>query len=120
WARDHAGQFGAKAGAAAIGGDSMGGAFAAAVCHELRRAGEPQPELQLLVYPAVDLASDSPSMTQFGDAFPLSKPMMDWFTAHYLGPDADPADPRLSPLRAKDFAGLAPAVIATAGFDPLV
>jgi acetyl esterase/lipase len=45
--------------------------------------------------------------------------MMDWFMGHYLGPDDDPADPRLSPLREKDLAGLAPAVIATAGFDPL-
>jgi acetyl esterase/lipase len=39
---------------------------------------------------------------------------------HYLGPGDDPADPRLSPLRSRDLAGLAPAVVVTAGFDPLV
>ena len=118
WARDNAGRFGATG--AAIGGDSMGGAFAAAVCQALKRAGEPQPALQLLIYPAVDIASQTESMTTFAEAFPLSRPLMDWFIGHYLGPDADPADPRLSPLKAKDLAGLAPAVIATAGFDPLV
>ena len=118
WGRDGAARFGAKG--AAIGGDSMGGNFAALVCQEMKRAGEPQPALQLLIYPAVDVASETPSMTTFADAFPLSRPLMEWFIGHYLGPDADPADPRLSPLKAKDLMGLAPAVIVTAGFDPLV
>ena len=118
WGRDHAGSYGAKG--AAIGGDSMGGSFAAIVCQELKRAGEDQPALQLLVYPCVDVASETPSMTTYADAFPLGRPMMEWFMGHYLSPDADPADPRLSPLRSADLAGLAPAVVATAGFDPLV
>ncbi|MFN3584246.1 alpha/beta hydrolase [Phenylobacterium sp.] len=118
--RDNAGRFGAPDGHAAIGGDSMGGNFAAIVCQELRKAGEPQPALQLLVYPCTDVASQSASMQTYGDAFPLSRPMMDWFMGHYLGPGDDPADPRLSPLRARSLKGLAPAVVATAGFDPLV
>lgn len=120
WGRDHAGRFGAPDGHAAVGGDSMGGNFAAIVCQELKRAGEPQPALQLLVYPCTDVASQTASMQTFGDAFPLSRPMMDWFMGHYLGPGDDPADPRLSPLRARSLKGLAPAVVATAGFDPLV
>jgi acetyl esterase/lipase len=120
WGRDNAGRFGAPAGHAAMGGDSMGGNFAAIVCQEMKRAGEPQPALQLLVYPCTDVASETPSMTTYADAFPLTRAMMDWFMGHYLGPGDDPADPRLSPLRAKDLSGLAPAVIATAGFDPLV
>jgi acetyl esterase/lipase len=118
WGRDHAAQFGARD--AAIGGDSMGGSFAAIVCQQLKAAGEPQPVAQLLVYPATDVASETASMTTFADAFPLNRAMMDWFMGHYLTPDADPADPRLSPLKARDLSGLAPAVIATAGFDPLV
>lgn len=118
WGRDNATRFGASG--VAIGGDSMGGNFAAVVCQEMKRAGEPQPALQLLVYPATDLASESASMTTYADAFPLTRPMMDWFMGHYLGPEADPTDVRLSPLRAGDLTGLAPAVIATAGFDPLV
>jgi len=120
WGRDTAGRFGAPEGRAAIGGDSMGGNLAAIVCQELRNAGEPQPALQLLVYPCTDVASQSASMQTYGDAFPLSRPMMDWFMGHYLGPGDDPADPRLSPLRARSLKGLAPAVVATAGFDPLV
>ena len=59
-------------------------------------------------------------MTTYADACPLSRDLMDWFIGHYLGPGDDPTDPRLSPLKAADLAGLAPAVIATAGFDPLV
>jgi acetyl esterase/lipase len=120
WARDQAARFGAAPGHAAIGGDSIGGEFAAAICQELRRLGEPQPALQLLIYPAVDAASETPSMTQYADAYPLSREMIDWFIGHYVGPDDDLADSRLSPARAQDLAGLAPALIATAGFDPLV
>ena len=120
WARDNAHRFEAPAGVAAIGGDSMGGNFAAVAAQELRRAGEPQPALQLLIYPCVDLASQTPSMTTYADAFPLSRALMEWFAGHYAGADASPADPRLSPLRQPDLSGLAPAVVATAGFDPLL
>lgn len=117
--RDNAQRFGAPPGAAAIGGESMGGNFAAVICHDLKRAGEPQPALQLLVYPCVDVASQTASMTLYAEAFPLGRPLMDWFMGHYLGPGDDPADPRLSPLRQPDLAGLAPALVVTAGFDPL-
>jgi len=120
WARDNTARFGAAQVAPAIGGDSMGGNFAAIVTQEMRRLGEPQPALQLLIYPAVDVASETASMATYADAYPLSRPIMDWFMGHYMGPDANPADPRLSPNKTEDLAGLAPAVVATAGFDPLV
>jgi acetyl esterase/lipase len=120
WARDNAERFGAPAGQAAIGGDSMGGNFAAIACQELKRRGEAQPALQLLVYPCVDVACESASMTTYAEAFPLSRALMDWFMGHYMGPGDSPADPRLSPLRAEDLSGLAPAVVVTAGFDPLL
>jgi acetyl esterase/lipase len=120
WGRDNAERFGAPIAQAAIGGDSMGGNFAAVICQELKRKGEPQPILQLLIYPCVDVACESASMTTYGDSFPLTRATMDWFMGHYLGPGDSPADPRLSPLRAKEVSGLAPAVIVTAGFDPLL
>lgn len=66
WARDNAESLGAAAGQAAIGGNSMGGNFSAVVAQELKRAGEPQPVLQLLIYPAVDMASETQSMTTYG------------------------------------------------------
>lgn len=118
--RDNAERFGAPLAQAAVGGDSQGGNFAAVACQMLKRAGEPQPILQLLVYPCVDMACESASMTTYADAFPLNRAMMDWFTGQYLGPGDTPADPRLSPLRETDLKGLAPAVVVTAGFDPLL
>ena len=117
WALARAGEHGAKG--AAVGGDSMGGNFATVICQMLKQAGEDQPALQLLVYPCTDVASDSPSMSTYADAFPLDRAMMAWFMDHYLDPGSDPTDLRLSPLRTPDLAGLAPAVVATAGFDPL-
>ena len=120
WGREHAADFGAPVAQAAIGGDSMGGGFAAVICQELKAAGEPQPVLQLLIYPWVDVACESASMATYGDAFPLTRATLDWFAGHYMGPGDSPADPRLSPLRAKDVSGLAPAVVVTAGFDPLL
>jgi acetyl esterase/lipase len=120
WARANAGRFGAPVGVAAIGGECMGANLAAVICQELRRHGEPQPVLQLLLYPVTDVASETQSMTTYADAYPLSRAAVEWFMGHYLGPGDNPADPRLSPLKADDLAGLAPAVIATAGFDPLV
>jgi len=120
WARDNAARFGAPEGVASIGGDSMGGNFAAIVAQEMKRTGEPQPALQLLIYPAVDVASETQSMTTYAEAYPLSRDTMNWFMAHYMAPDADPADPRLSPIKTQDLSGLAPAIVATAGFDPLV
>ena len=118
--RDNAERFGAPKGKAAIGGDSMGGGFAAAVCQALKAAGEPQPELQLLIYPWVDVACESASMTIYGESYPLTRTLLKWFADHYMGPQDNPDDPRLSPLEAKDVSGLAPAVVVTAGFDPLV
>jgi acetyl esterase/lipase len=59
-------------------------------------------------------------MTTYADAYPLSRSTMQWFMGHYMGPDDDPVDPRISPLKAADLKDLAPAIIATAGFDPLV
>ena len=119
WARDNTARFGAAPDQAAIAGDSMGGNFAAVLCQEMKRLGEPQPALQLLIYPAVDVASETQSMTTYGDAYPLNRATMEWFMGHYMGPDADPGDPRLSPIKAPDLSGLAPAVVVTAGFDPL-
>jgi acetyl esterase len=120
WGRDNAERFGAPIAQAAIGGDSMGGNFAAVICQELKTKGEPQPVLQLLIYPWVDVACDSASMTTYAEAFPLNRATLDWFAGHYLGPGDSPSDPRLSPLRAADLSGLAPAVVVTAGFDPLL
>jgi acetyl esterase/lipase len=120
WGREAAAGFGAAPGRIAVGGDSIGGHLAASACQALRRAGEPQPALQLLIYPALDAAGEQPSMALYGQSWPLTAADMAWFMGHYLGPEDSPENPLLSPLREPDLAGLAPAVIAGAGFDPLV
>lgn len=118
--RDNAERFGAPVAQAAIGGDSMGGNFAAVICQDLKRAGEPQPMLQLLIYPCVDVACERASMTTYAAAFPLGKALMDRFMALYSGAGDSALDPRLSPLAAEDLSGLAPAIVVAAGFDPLL
>jgi acetyl esterase/lipase len=117
--RDHADKFGAPKGYAAIAGDSIGGGFAAVLCQELKRLGEPQPALQLLLYPWVDLSSQSKSMTDYAEAT-LQSDAEPQAADRFLGPEDDPSDPHVSPLKAQDLTGLAPAVVVTAGFDPLV
>src|SRR3569833_1141953 len=118
WAEANADRYGATG--AAVGGQSMGAAFAASICQCLRDSGEDQPALQLLICPLLDAASDAQSLETFADAWPLSRDALRWALAQYIGPGDNPTDPRLSPLRARTVAGLAPAIIVTAGFDPLV
>ena len=120
WARENTARFGAPDGKVAIGGDSMGGNFSAILAQEMKRNGEPQPALQLLIYPAVDVSSETQSMITYADSYPLSRQIMDWFMGHYMGPEVDPAHVRLSPIKETDLSGLAPAIVITAGFDPLV
>ena len=115
----NAADFGAPEGRAAIAGDSIGGAFAALICQQLKQAGEPQPALQMLLYPWLDLSAGSTSKELYGDVTLPAQDVEAW-AAGFLGPLDDPSDPAISPLKATDFTGLAPAVVVTAGFDPLV
>lgn len=116
WAREHEDALGVLPGRIAIGGDSAGGNLSAAACLRLRDAGEPQPEFQLLIYPATDLRQLTDSYHRFGEGFVLSHAMMDFYLALYAAPVEDP---RASVLLEPDLSGLAPAIVVTAGFDPL-
>lgn len=118
WAVDNAARFGAPVGKAAVGGDSMGGHFSAIIAQEFRKTKPPV--LQLLIYPAVDFLSETPSMHDFADAWPLTAETVDFFMKQYLPESADPSDPRISPIRTEDLRGLAPALVYTAGFDMLL
>jgi acetyl esterase/lipase len=118
WAVDNAARYGAPVGKAAVGGDSMGGHFSAIIAQEYRKTKPPV--LQLLIYPAVDFLSDTPSMHDFADAWPLTAETIDFFMKQYLPANVDPSDPRVSPIRTEDLGGLAPALIYTAGFDMLL
>lgn len=117
--RDNAASFGAAGARLAVGGDSAGGAIAAVVCQALRDAGEPGPAFQMLIYPATDSSQQSASRVAFADGYFLTKDLMDWFWKAYVPAGTDLGDLRLSPLLAKDFKGLPPAFVLTAGYDPL-
>lgn len=118
WAVDNAARFGAPVRKAAVGGDSMGGHFSAIIAQEFRKTKPPV--LQLLIYPAVDFLSETPSMHEFADAWPLTAETVDFFMKQYLPEHVEPSDPRISPIRTQDLRGLAPALIYTAGFDMLM
>jgi acetyl esterase/lipase len=120
WAHEHAGDLGAIPDKLAIGGDSAGGNLAAIVSQLARDDGGPTPVLQWLIYPRTDFTAKTRSLSLFAEGFLLTKRDMDWFETQYLGDsDLEPTDPRISPLLAESLSGLPPALIATAGFDPL-
>jgi acetyl esterase len=118
WASRHAAELGAYPGRVAVAGDSAGGNLAAVVARQAAHDGGPAPVLQVLLYPATDVVERSRSHELFGGGFLLTRELMDWFAAQYCA-GADPADPRLSILRAGDLGSVAPALVITAGFDPL-
>ena len=120
WTLKNAAHYGAPSGRAAIGGDSMGGNFSAIIAQESTRRGMPKPELQLLIYPATDLVTEFQSATTYGETYPLSTDTMQWFMGQYLPDGFDRANVLLSPALETRLEGLPPAIIATAGFDPLV
>jgi acetyl esterase len=117
WVRDHAAELGAEPARVAVGGDSAGGNLAAVVAQAMR--GGEGPAFQLLFYPWLDLSARRDSYRLFGQGFFLTEAQIDWYRAHYLGHDGEASDPRCSPALAENLAGVAPAYIATAGFDPL-
>jgi acetyl esterase len=120
WANEHAQDLGAIPGRIAVGGDSAGGTLAAVVAQLARNDGAPLPALQWLIYPLTDAGAPTRSRTLFADGFLLTQQDQDWFRLQYLdGSDVGDTDPRVAPLRAEDLSGLSPALVITAGFDPL-
>lgn len=108
----------------ALCGDSAGGNLSAVLCHLARERGGPMPLLQVLLYPVVDLSTTAAhdSRRQFGGGeYFLSLADMDWIAGMYFTDQArDGAGPLASPLLVGDLSNLPPALIITAGFDPLV
>jgi acetyl esterase len=103
----------------AVGGDSAGGNLAAVVSLLARDRGAPRLRYQVLAYPAVEASMPHPSIARFAEGFLLTRATMQWFYDCYLRGAADVEDWRASPLRAADLRGVPPALVLTAGFDPL-
>ncbi len=119
WAAANAAGLGVDGARIGVGGDSAGGNMAAVVALRSRAEGGPPLAMQLLMYPVTDSADNPRSRLLFADGFMLTKADMDLFEGFYVGPGTDVDDPRISILKAPDLSGLAPAYVATAGFDPL-
>lgn len=119
WVLDNAGRLGLDPSRLAVMGDSAGGNLAAVVSLAARDRGFALPAVQCLIYPVVDLRQLSKSLTTFATGFGLTKPLIEWFARHYIRSDADRSDPLASPLLAESHAGLPPAIVTVAGFDPL-
>ena len=103
-----------------VAGDSAGGNLAAVVALRVRDEGGPKLIGQMLIYPVTDyFQPGSPSMTENGEGYGLTRDGMIWFWNHYVRSPGDAVHPHASPLRAATLAGLPPALVVTAQYDPL-
>jgi acetyl esterase len=109
-----------RGGRIAVGGDSYGGYLSVFVDQRTRDGGMRPPDLQILIYPVVDLTHSLPSIERNADGYLLTKAMIQWFSEHHLNsPDEQvPGSPWFWPP--ETLQGAAPAIVVTAGYDPLV
>ena len=117
WVADHAGELQVDPDRLVAAGDSAGGTIAAVVCQLARHDG-PRIALQVLLCPVTDLAAESRSRRDFARGYFIERSTLEWAKGAYAA-GADPTDPRLSPLRAATLAGLPPAHVHTAEYDPM-
>ena len=106
----------------AIAGDSSGGNFVAAVAAKAHDDGFSQLTHQVLFYPSLDLDFDADryaSLRENAEGYGLETAGLLPFNSFYLESGADPADALVSPIKRADLAGLPPALIITAEYDPL-
>lgn len=119
WVSANAAQLGIDAKRIAVGGDSAGGNLSAAVAQMARDRGGPAIAFQLLIYPATDMALQTPSRKENAVGYFLEEKTMKYFYDLYVPKGTDENNPYLSPLRTKSFAGLPAAYVITAQFDVL-
>lgn len=121
WVHANADTLGVDASRMAVAGDSAGGNLAAAVALSARDQGGPDLAAQLLIYPACNLAeTNTASYAANGDGYLLTSNWMDWFIDQYVPEQAERGAAHVSPALAGSHANLAPALVLTAEFDPLL
>lgn len=119
WLAENGSDLGFDEGRLAVAGDSAGGNLSAVVSLMARDRGGPEISQQVLIYPAVDFTGDYPSRSENGEGYFLTTAAIEWFGGHYIGDEAVAKEALASPLLAEDHSDLPPAVVITAGFDPL-
>jgi len=119
WVATHAAELGLDPDRLGVCGDSAGATLAAVVCQSAAALGQPRLACQFLLCPIMDYAAESDSRRSLAQGYLIDRATLEHDLRHYLGPEADRADPRVSPLRAPGVMNLPPTVIHTAEFDPL-
>ena len=120
WVRDHGNDIGADTNHIAVGGDSAGSNLSIVVCQELARLGETGPGFQLLIYPATDARMQTKSYDLFDDGFFLTRERINWYLHFFFFFfSSRRRHTRFSPVYTEDISNQPPALIITAGFDPL-
>ncbi|MES2959983.1 MAG: alpha/beta hydrolase [Pseudomonadota bacterium] len=122
WLQGAAPSLGVDRGRIAVGGDSAGATLSAGLALAVRDTGaadQALPAFQLLIYPAADMRHDAPSHRSNGQGYLLTADSLAYYRSHYLADLSQWTDWRASPLLAPDLSGLPPALVLTAGFDPL-
>jgi acetyl esterase len=119
WVRHNAAALGADPARLAVGGDSAGGNLAAVVAILARDAGDLPLAFQLLIYPGTDMRRGAPSHQTNSQGYLLTRDTIDYFHDYYIDNPAHDLDWRASPLLQQNLAQLPPALVLTAGFDPL-
>jgi acetyl esterase len=131
WVQLHHEELGTASGLVGVMGDSAGGNLAAVVAQRTRAGAGgstsgtsdtsdvPAPVVQGLIYPALDARLQSDSVASMGEGLFLTRANMEFYRSQYLPHQSDWESPGASPLLADDLRGLAPALVVTAGFDPL-
>jgi acetyl esterase len=118
WVSSHAADLKLDADRIGVGGDSAGGNLAAVVARRGRDHAIPI-ALQLLLYPVINHAFDTPSYSFFSQGYGLTRDGMQWFWEQYLGEGGDGANPDASPSQAGDLRRLPRAIVVTAEADVL-
>ena len=122
WTAENAPALGGDPSRLGVMGDSAGGNLATVVSLLARDAGGPAIAHQALIYPVTDMTDAVERDASYRDnvrGIVLPNEDMEVFHGHYIPPDTDLEDPRLSPVLAPDLGGLPPAVVVVAGLDPL-
>lgn len=119
WVLEQAADLGIDRRLVAVAGDSVGGNLAAVTALLCRERGTDPPAAQVLLYPVLDPGLEAPSYRRYGTGYYNTRDAMAWYWRHYLHDGLPRPEWLAAPARATSVSGLAPAVVVTAGLDPL-